>query len=179
MSKHHPYETWILQDAALNEDEQRRLNAHLAVCQECRQIKNGWQQTIGMLKSAPVKTPEAGFSQRWKNSLADRRARQHAAQIRRFFKIMIGTNLFTFLGLIFTFLLGTSPVNMMASLLRTGVTLIFTLKQVEGFIVSSLNTIPLFIPVFAWILVMTGFCLTALVWGASMWRFLFRGVNTK
>ncbi|MCE1253428.1 MAG: hypothetical protein LWX83_07755 [Anaerolineae bacterium] len=179
MEKHQLFETWILQDAQLTEDEQKCLNAHLLECDHCRQLKLGWQSTRSMLKTTPMVGPTTGFSQRWKNSLAERRARQQKAQIKRFLRYLIGINVLTLIGLSFVLLLGTNPVNLMATALREVVMALLFIGRAGSVFNMFLRAFPPYVPVLIWVLTSTGFSLAALAWGFSIWKYVIKGVNAK
>jgi hypothetical protein len=179
MDKHQIFETWILEDASLTEDEAADLAAHLVTCEHCRQLKMGWGNVREMIKATPPVSPAPGFSQRWKNSLAERRALQQKAQVRKFFRYLTAFILISVFGLLFTVVCGTSPVNLMATLLRSGVTLLLYVQRAQNVINMILRSVPLYVPVIMWILVSTGFSLAALAWGASMWKYVVKGVNAQ
>jgi anti-sigma factor RsiW len=179
MKQHKPFEMWILQDRSLNADEEQELELHLATCETCRQLKLGWQTSRQELTAAVALSPAPGFSQRWKASLADRRARQQQKQVRRFLKYLIGINLLSLAGLVTAIILGTSPLDLFSGLLHSSVSVFLYAKQVESLALAIYHSVPLYVPVVFWILLSTGFCLTALAWGASMWRYLIKGVSAK
>ncbi len=179
MEKHQLFETWILQDTQLTEDEQKMLNAHLADCEHCRQLQKGWEMTRCMLKSTPRAAPAPGFSQRWKNSLAERRAREQKAQVKRFLRYLIGINILTFMGLLLVLFLGTSPVDLLATVLRSSVMLLLFVGRAGNIFNIILRSLPPYVPVLIWVLTSTGFSLAALAWGFSIWKYVIKGVNAK
>jgi hypothetical protein len=142
-------------------------------------MKLGWQNTHQQIKAAGMAAPAPGFSQRWQSSLAERRARQQQSQVRKFFKYLIGINLLSLLGLTATFILGTSPLDLFSGLLHSSVSAFLYAKQAQSFILGAIHSVPLYIPVVVWILISTGFCLAALAWGASMWKYLIKGAGAK
>ena len=179
MNNHQTYRTWILQDTPLNEDDERILRAHLASCEECQQLQTGWKEAHRQMMTASMVAPAPGFSRRWKASLAERRALQHQAQTRRFLIILFSITLLSFLGLVITFVLGTSPVSMIATMLSSSVNLLLFARRAGNVFNNVFHSVPLFVPVIIWILSSTGFSLAALVWGASIWKFVIKGVNVK
>ena len=179
MEKHQLFETWILQDTQLTEDEQKMLNVHLTDCEHCRLLQAGWQATRSMLKEAPKVAPAPGFSQRWKTGLAERRAREQKAQIKRLLRYLIGINILTFMGLLIVLFLGTSPVDLMASVLRSGVMLLLFVGRAGNVFNILLRSFPPYVPVLIWVLISTGFSLAALAWGFSIWKYVIKGVNAK
>ena len=178
MNQHDPFEQWILQDEPLGKVQENALTLHLAGCGQCRQLRVNWQRTRQQIKSTAMAAPVSGFSQRWQTSLAQRRARQQA-QVRRFFKYLIGISLLSFLGLVATFVLGTSPLDMVSGLLHGSVSTFLYIKQVLNLGLAAFHALPIFVPVIFWILISTGFCLAVLAWGFSMWRYFYKGVNAK
>jgi hypothetical protein len=178
MNQHNPFEEWILQDEILNEEQKISLSQHLTGCETCRQLQLNWQNARQQIKTTAMLAPTPGFSQRWQASLAQRRARQQT-QVRRFFKYLIGINLLSFTGLIATFVLGTSPLDLVSGLLRGSVSAFLYFKQMQSLILAVFHSVPLFVPVVFWILVSTGFCLAVMLWGVSMWKYLFKGVTAK
>jgi hypothetical protein len=178
MNPHNPFEEWILQDEPLNEAQESALNQHVAACGQCHELQLNWQHTHQQIKTITMATPAPGFSQRWQASLPQRRMRQQA-QVRRFFKYLIGINLLSFVGLIATFVLGTSPLDLVSGLLHGSVSIFLYAREAQNLALAALHSVPLFVPVVFWILISTGFCLAVLTWGFSMWRYFYKGVSAK
>jgi anti-sigma factor RsiW len=66
MTKHLPFEDWILADDALPENDLRELQRHLGECDQCRAIDQGWQAARRSLQETGMQAPAPGFSTRWK-----------------------------------------------------------------------------------------------------------------
>ena len=179
MNQHQPFENWIFQEAPLSEQERSSLDQHLIQCDQCCRLNAGWQATHRAIRETVLLKPSQGFSQRWQNSLAERRSRIQKEQIKRFFKYLVGINLFSFAGLILTFILGTSPLDLLSGFLQNSITLFLYGKQIQNLLIVAFNSMPLLVPVVLWILVSTGFCLAVLVWGGAMYRFFIKGAVTK
>ncbi len=75
----------FLQDpAGLTAEQTSELQAHLAVCQECKRIHTSWLAAHNLIKTAPVVTAPAGFAARFQASLAERRRLAQRRQVRIF-----------------------------------------------------------------------------------------------
>jgi hypothetical protein len=74
MNRHRPYREWIFEEESLTEDSRRQLARHVDVCQDCREVAEGWRLAELCLKQAGSAEPRAGFTGRWK-ALARERLR--------------------------------------------------------------------------------------------------------
>jgi hypothetical protein len=63
--KHQQYETWILLDTDLNQEQQRDLQVHLNQCSQCQSLYQATHQLAHLFKTAPVPEPTPDFSSRW------------------------------------------------------------------------------------------------------------------
>ncbi|QRN83345.1 hypothetical protein JR338_00895 [Chloroflexota bacterium] len=100
---HQPYETWLLSEENLDEEQQKALQTHLEGCQQCKQLSHSWNQVQIMINSSSEPEPLPGFSHRWENRLAIRRQQQ---QQRKMWFLTLG--LFGLASLIF---LGLASIN--------------------------------------------------------------------
>jgi hypothetical protein len=78
---HQPYETWLFDETELSREQAQALQAHLHECQQCRGLEKSWKTLDGKIQATPMVSPQPGFSQRWRASLAERRARQQMLQV--------------------------------------------------------------------------------------------------
>lgn len=62
---HMYYEDLLLSGEALTPEEKRALEAHLQECAGCRQLSTSWRAVERQLSSAPVLSPQPGFTARW------------------------------------------------------------------------------------------------------------------
>jgi predicted anti-sigma-YlaC factor YlaD len=62
---HQLYETWILQDPELDQEQQRELHLHLKRCAQCQDFYQAVHQVDHLFKFAPEPTPAPDFSVRW------------------------------------------------------------------------------------------------------------------
>ncbi len=73
---HQPYEDWLLEAAALPQDEAGLLQEHLFECEACLRLSNALKGMEMELRTAPVVAPAPGFGQRWQ-------ARLHTQELQR------------------------------------------------------------------------------------------------
>jgi hypothetical protein len=69
-NKHLLFEEWLLSTSSLTPEEHETLQEHLKSCESCRQLSEAWQDVEYQLKSAPLRSPEPGFTNRWQIRLA-------------------------------------------------------------------------------------------------------------
>ena len=73
---HQPYEMWFFDKSGLTIEEQAMLYEHLRVCSRCQQMQQGWEEIMQQIRQLRMAKPDEGFSQRWRNSIDIRRAKQ-------------------------------------------------------------------------------------------------------
>jgi predicted anti-sigma-YlaC factor YlaD len=174
---HQPFETWLLDENNHTQEQEAALQAHLAICAECRQIHTGWQEARLSLKSARMAKPASGFSQRFSASLAQRRAVQaHRRQIRN---LILGLSL----GLVATAVLLTAVIFTFSSpteILVSGVEVIMMGVNRWNQVIHVLSAAmmqPIFLVV--WILATCGVSVLACVWLFSLWRISVQGAQQE
>jgi hypothetical protein len=171
---HQPFETWLLDEEQLSSTQTQELTAHLESCPECTQLREGLEASILLLKSVPAVEPPAGFTERWKVSLVERRARQHRHQTRLFFLSSISGALVALGGLYAILRIANFTIaDVMVSGARVLTGLIGFFGQTGIFLGINMRG-PL--PVIFWILISSGFCLLVFGWIYTLWRISFRGV---
>jgi anti-sigma factor RsiW len=62
---HQPYKTWIILNPELDSSREKQLEAHLAECQDCRQLISARQKINLAFRKSPAPQPAPGFSERW------------------------------------------------------------------------------------------------------------------
>jgi len=63
--KHLQFETWILLDADLDQEQQRDLHGHLKQCSQCQALYQASHQLAHLFNTAPDPSPAPDFSARW------------------------------------------------------------------------------------------------------------------
>ncbi len=122
-------------------------------------------------------SPQPGFSQRWRASLAERRARQQVLQVRRLFIGFIVAALITLLLMVVVFFLTASPVNLLVVVFEGITKLVIQTSQLQRVIVPWLKTVPPIIPIAGWVIFSSLLSLLSLLWIFSLWRIHSKGVR--
>jgi len=71
--KHQPFETWIFDDAPLEDAQQHQLEAHLQDCSACRSLFEADRHVMAIVGHAPMQSPAPGFRARFQYRLAEQR----------------------------------------------------------------------------------------------------------
>jgi len=167
---HQPFETWLIDEAELSGEQSAALRAHLQECEQCRGLQKAWQTLDGKFQAAPSLSPQAGFSQRWRASLPERRARQQKLQVRRVFIGFVVAAVITLLLLVGLFFLTASPVNLLVFIFEGVTKLVIRGSQLQDVILPWLRTVPLIIPLAGWVILSSSLSLLSLLWIYSLWR---------
>jgi predicted anti-sigma-YlaC factor YlaD len=174
---HQPFEPWLLNEANPSPEQEAALQAHLATCQECRQIRDGWLAARQTLQSSRMARPAPGFSERFNASLAERRALQaHRRQIRN---LILGLSLGLIIcaGLLAVVIFTTtSPVNLLVKTTEGVTSVIGWWNQSERVVIAALQQ-PVILVV--WILLTSGVSLLAIGWLFTLWRISLQGAQGK
>jgi len=172
---HQLFEPWLFNEITPSPEQEEALQAHLATCQECRQIRDGWLAARQTLQSARMARPAPGFSERFNASLVERRAREsHRRQIRN---LILGLSLGLIICaslmavVIFT---STSPVSLLVKTTDAITRAISFWNQAENVVVAALQQ-PVILVI--WILLTSGISLLAIGWLITLWRISLHGVQ--
>jgi anti-sigma factor RsiW len=174
---HQPYETWLFDEADLSSEQAAALRAHLQECEQCRGLQKAWKTLDRKIQATPMVSPQPGFSQRWRASLAERRTRQQVLQVRRLFIGFLVAALITLLLMVVVFFLTASPVNLLVFLFEGATKLVIQGSQLQRVIVPWLKTVPLIIPIAGWVIFSSLLSLLSLFWIYSLWRIHSKGVQ--
>jgi hypothetical protein len=174
---HQPYETWLFDEADLSSEQSLALQTHLQECEQCRGQQKAWKTLDGKIQATPMISPQPGFSQRWRASLAERGARQQVLQVRRLFIGFLVAALITLLLLVVVFFLTASPVNLLVFVFEGVTNLIIRGSQIQHVIVPWLKTVPPIIPIAGWVIFSSSLSLLSLFWIYSLWRIHSQGVH--
>jgi predicted anti-sigma-YlaC factor YlaD len=104
---HKQFEKWILDDSPLSEEKRKDLVAHLKTCEECRQLKNGRENSLQWMHSAQNIQPAAGFTARWQTKLQQEQRRKSI--IRR--RVILMSSIFVLLSALFAYVLLSGSLN--------------------------------------------------------------------
>jgi anti-sigma factor RsiW len=75
--KHQQYETWILLDTELDQEQHRELQAHLKQCASCLSLFQAVHQLDHLFKTTPQPQPQPAFSARWMERVEKRERRRN------------------------------------------------------------------------------------------------------
>ena len=144
---HQPYETWVLSEENLDEEQEKALQAHLEDCQHCQTLSRSWNQVQTLISASSEPEPTPGFSLRWQQRLAVRK--QHQQQRKMWFLTL---GLFTLASLIF---LGLAILNIFSTSFsyqfsQTFASLARSIAQISHFwsmFSSVVQSFPLVLPI--------------------------------
>jgi predicted anti-sigma-YlaC factor YlaD len=176
---HAPFESWILNDEQLSCNQVEELNEHLKNCSECACLYDNWKSVNIALKKSPTESPRPGFAARWQAGLEERRLRLQHEQIKRFFFIIGGANILSILIFIGFLLANNTWFNLLINALQQITTIIIWFTQTQQYVISLLQILPPFFSLTLWVLFTTSLSVITLIWAATLWRIVFRGVQTK
>ena len=66
---HQPYSSWLLDEVKLTPEQKTKLEKHMLTCTECQPVQHAWVSVKKEITSAPMVSPAAGFTTRWKTYL--------------------------------------------------------------------------------------------------------------
>ncbi|MEN8172180.1 MAG: hypothetical protein ABFS03_04800 [Chloroflexota bacterium] len=166
--KHKPFENWILMQEPLLPDQAAALEEHLRDCQHCREIQQAIVGVEALFQNAIEVEPTPGFSQRWQNHLEQEqrdvlinRHRWHSWMA----LIILGNTI-----ALSAFLLGrqllsmfNSPAEFLLMWVYRLTSLISSITAARHLLSTLFNTLPGFVPLSAWLLIVGVSGLLALV----------------
>lgn len=82
---HQPYEEWLLREPdhlkdQLSAQEYTDFQLHLEECKSCQSLSVAWRETENELRTAPIISPEPGFTNRWLVRLEQKRRQSRKQQ---------------------------------------------------------------------------------------------------
>lgn len=166
---HQPFEEWLLNDKHLSPVEKRELDRHLRTCKNCTALT----ETGFALRSARVVEPAAGFALRFLQRLAI----QKIAERRRKFLglivlILAGVGLLGWFAAPYLYAVITSPVEWLTTIAGYFLFAATSLDVfAEAFSVLA-RVIPNFIPLYAWMVLLSALAGIGLLWAISIWQFV-------
>jgi len=131
---HKQYEKWILNDSPLSEEERKLLDAHLVVCENCRKLKKGWQNSLQLMQSSEQHKPAPGFTSRWQIKIQQEHRR----------KRIVRNRIILFSSVLFMLFASAAYIVLSGSLSAFLANLITISAQVILFITRGLSELTLF-----------------------------------
>lgn len=176
---HQPFETWIFEQATLDAEDRRTLQAHLDTCEHCRKLQKRWQPVQLELRAQRMAAPAPGFTRRWRANLAERRAHEQRKHAWKAAGLLMGAAMFVlFLMAVYT-ASTTSITDWMIAAVNitssTSATINLGIHFVQGWFAST----PLVINIALWIYLAVGLCSLTFVWVLVLWRTNLVGVFNR
>jgi len=175
--EHNLFETWIIDQVELNSEQEYALQQHLLDCSTCQRLQRNLQAAILSIQTSTPVAPEPGFSRRWNDSLAHRRAQQQAKQISFTRNILLVGLLFLLAMLVGYSLLITSPMRLLVSGMQNVMSLVLCWNQLGRIAFNLISALPPIIPLAIWVLLSTGLAGLSLFWVLTLWRISRQGVG--
>lgn len=98
---HQTFEYLILKDEPLLLEEAEQLKQHLAQCESCSQLSNGWKAVEWQLDHPVLAAPAEGFANRWMSRLEVERRQSHRRQNTIFITLSLVAVVLLSLGILF------------------------------------------------------------------------------
>lgn len=166
--KHQPFEEWLLNETPLSHAQKRELDLHVRSCAYCSALL----ETEKVLRSVKMVAPAEGFTARFQARLAERRLADRRRRVWGSILFLLGGMLFLLwlaAPSLFTFI--ASPQVWIAGLVEWGIFIITTVQAMTQAGSVLLRVIPDFVPPFVWLILLSAFAGTSLIWSVSIWRF--------
>jgi len=144
--KHLPYENWILDEPKLKPEEITSLSHHLEVCDQCRQLKRGWEASKALLTNATLATPAPGFSARWQNKVIQKCKTE---KVRTYRITMFGLLVVTFLASVTYMVASGSFMQVLANFINSIIQSIIVVTHSLSVLGIMINKMPVAVPLAA------------------------------
>lgn len=177
--EHQPFKTWILDDENLSEEEQGRLEEHLAACPECARLSQNLKVALKAIRSAPELAAPPDFTRRWTAALADRKREEEKRQARSLGIALSSSALVIALGALLIFVPEFSLISMTAGFITTVLNCLEVIRTAISFIttlfksISPATMLVLFVVVGGWLL------LASFTLALSVWKLAIKKVENK
>jgi len=176
---HQPFETWILDQQTLSNNDRRTLQAHLDDCPQCIRLQRRWQMVRQELYPHQMVSPAPGFTQRWQAGLVERKAREQRKQAWKIAGLLLAAALIVLLLMAAYTLATTSPTDWLVALVRVVSSTTGFLNLGIHFIDSWLSSTPLALNLVLWIYLTVCISLLTFAWGLVLWRTNIVGVFNR
>ena len=170
---HQPFENWLLSEDPLSEDDERALQEHLMVCDQCGELENAWLDISNLFAEVPEVEPAPGFVNRWQSTLE---ADQAAIKVMRhrwqswivLVLIANGAALALLLYGVQFFNAYNSFTDWVLSWVYKAATAMLLANGFRNIFVTLFRTIPQLIPTGWWIGITITLCVSSFIWIVSM-----------
>ncbi len=177
---HELYENWLLSEPPLTSEQKEELTTHLQSCPQCRKLAAGWKGALQQISAVGMAEPAPGFSQRWQNSLAERRQRKHKMTIRW---LLLGLIMAAVISLTTLALFLTNSIALLDWWVKSAASLermSTWIKQAEMVFSSWFSGFPpIILPVFVLLVLSAGCTLLVVLWVSVAKQLSFQGVTQQ
>jgi hypothetical protein len=169
--KHRLYEGWIMVRDELTSDQKRDLEAHLRVCEACKQLAEADTAMDRAFASVQMSEPVPGFALRWKVRMGERRMKAHRRQTSMILGVLSfgATALFVPL-LLQTILALISPEDILFDLADVLVKWVSFLGLIGELVVTFFSTLYSTAPVALSFIIVVFVIGMGVIWGYSLKR---------
>ncbi|HVN55329.1 MAG TPA: hypothetical protein VMT46_13430 [Anaerolineaceae bacterium] len=168
---HQPFEEWLLSDEDLTLEEERALQTHLEVCQECPQLNERWREVRAEIRRMPEVGPAPGFARRWQARLEAERIQKQRRQT--WFLLLIcglGAIGLAIGGVYQRFGHFPSPIELVYGLMFSLTSGFELAGRISNFFTALIQAVPPIISLVLWIVISSTLLIWTLIWIISIWR---------
>jgi hypothetical protein len=162
---HQPFESWLLSEDALDEDQARSLRKHLENCDQCSSLEASWNDVHRLFEITPQVTPAPGFSARWQARLEGQQRKRHLYQSWILFAGTAGSAAVLLILLCLQALpILRTPENLLLFLIYRLVSLVAYVQTAQNLVWSLFGTIADLVPPPVWIGLFGTFSMFCVLW---------------
>jgi predicted anti-sigma-YlaC factor YlaD len=168
---HSSFEEWLLSGDELDEEQTQALQSHLQSCAACTNLQKAWEQVRPALTASVQAEPAPGFTQRWKDGLAQKRAEQQRRLTWRFLGVLLTGSVVFLLALIIPQLNSLpTPIGALEWTIFTLASVLAGVQEIKEFGWVFLSSVPLIIPIGIWIFLAFTLFSWSFIWFFSVWK---------
>jgi predicted anti-sigma-YlaC factor YlaD len=162
---HQPFESWLLSEEVLEQDQDRTLREHLRNCEQCASLESAWTEVHQLLETASQAAPAAGFAARWQERVADQQWKRHARQSWIILALTAGAAAILFLAMGFQAVeLLRYPEQFLLLMIYRLATLVGMAYATQNLVFSLFGTIANLVPPPIWIGLFGSFTMVCVLW---------------
>jgi anti-sigma factor RsiW len=146
---HQPFESHLLDDELLTDEQQNALAQHLKECERCFAYSLALTELDTVLHHSPSPLPAPGFTQRWQARLAKH---QQARQNRKYWLMASSLLVLASLTMLTMFMINFSQINWSYELTQTIARISVFAAQIRQLVKLSrtfVSTLPVLVPIIA------------------------------
>jgi hypothetical protein len=170
---HQPFENWLLSEEPLSPENENALEAHLEVCNTCRELNDAWLEVVDLFQDVPDVEPMPGFVSRWQDRLAVERQMELTVRNRWqsiIVLILIGNVIAGLVFLLSTQFLTTfdTPVSLFLTGVYRLASLVSFVNAFQNIFATLFRAITSVVPVWVWAVLGAGLVGSCATWIISI-----------